>query len=117
MAGIAFYADEDGVDGSNGGIDFGFGLNDWNNRGVEAQGFGGTMVGDSGQNFINAADTIGNPSAAFLRIEIEEGGDTDQYTLFYKLEEADPWVELTQFNSDLDNSRAGLFFKNGNNTA
>ncbi len=117
VAGILFYADDDGVGGSNGGIDFTFGLNDWNNRGVEAQGLGGTQVGDSGQNFINAADAIGNPPAAFLRVDIEEGGDTDQYTLFYKLEEADEWTQLAQFNSDQDNSRVGLFFKNGGGTA
>ena len=117
VAGVLFYPDEDGLGGSNDGIDFGFGLNDWNNRGVELQGFGGTQVGDSGQNFISAVGDIGNVSSAFLRIEIEETGDSDHYTCFYKLEEGDEWTELAQVNSDQDNSRVGLFFKNGNNTA
>ena len=76
VAGLIFYADQDGVGGSNGGIDFSFGLNDWNNRGVEVQGLGGTQVGDSGQNFINASGEVGNPSSAFLRVDIEEGGAT-----------------------------------------
>ena len=117
VAGLVFYPDEDGLGGSNDGLDFGFGLNDWNNRGVEAQGFGGTEVGDSGLQFISAQDDIGNPSAAFLRIEIVEGGDTDEYTLFYKLEEADDWTELATVNSDQDNSRVAMFIKTGGNTA
>ena len=66
---------------------------------------------------VNAAAEVGNPSSAFLRIEIQEGGDTDTYTFFYKLEEADPWTELAEVNSDQDNARVGMFFKNGNNTA
>ena len=117
VAGLMFYGDEDGLGGSQDGVDFSFGLNDWNNRGVEVQGLGGTQVGDSGENFINAFDDVGNPPAAFLRAEITEGGDTDAYVLYYKLEEADDWVELASFNSDQDNSRVGMVFKNGGNTA
>ena len=116
VAGIVFYADEDGFGGSNDGVDFSFGLNDWNNRGVEVQGLGGTQVGDSGQNFINAVDDIGNVSAAFLRADIKEGGDTDTYTLYYKLEEQDEWSELAEFGSEQDNSRIALFIKTGNGT-
>lgn len=117
VAGLLFYPDEDGLGGSEDGLDFGYGLNDWNNRGVEAQGFGGTEVGDSGQPFISAQDDIGNPSAAFLRIEIVEGGESDEYTFFYKLEEADDWTELETVTSDQDNSRVAMFFKNGGGTA
>jgi len=114
VAGIVFYANADGVGGSNGGVDFSYGINDWNDRGVELQGLGGTQVGDSGLGNITSVGDIGDVSTAFLRMEIMENGASDQYTAFYKVNAGDEWTQLAQFNSSQDNARTALFLKTGN---
>lgn len=117
VTGLLFYQNVDGTGGSNDGMDFSYGINDWNDRSVEVQGLGGTQVGDSGVSFINALADIGNVASAFLRVEVTEAGVSDHYVMFYKLNGGDPWTQLTEFNSTQDNSRVGLFFKNGSSTA
>ncbi len=117
VAGLMFYPDVDGMGGASDGVDFGYGINDWNNRSIEIQGFGGAQVGDSGVPFINTLAAVGHLSSAYLRVEILENGFSDQYSFYYKLEAQDPWTLLAELNSDQDNSRVGLFFKNGSATA
>ena len=115
VAGITLWPGPDGVGGSSGGMDFSIGLNDWNNRGVEFQGWGASFIGDTGLRDIPA--TVNNESEAYLRLEITENGVTDGYVGYWKADSADPWIEFARFNSAVDNSRVGLFFKNGSSTA
>ena len=117
VAGLLFYQDVDGTGGSTDGMDFGYGINDWDNRSIEVQGFGGTQAGDSGVQTINALAAIGHVSEIHMRIEVMENGASDQYTFFYRQAVPDAWTQLAQFNSSQDNSRVGLFFKNGGGTA
>ena len=117
VAGLLFYQDADGTGGSSDGMDFGYGINDWNNRSIEVQGFGNTFAGDSGVKTINALAAIGHVSEIHMRIEVMENGASDQYTFFYRQTVPDAWTQLAQFNSSQDNSRVGLFFKNGGATA
>lgn len=115
VAGITLWAGPNGTGGSSGGMDFSLGLNDWDNRGVEFQTFGGGTVGDSGIGNITA--TANNQSQAHLRLEVTENGASDAYAGYWRANANDPWIEFASFNSSVDNSRVGLFFKNGNSTA
>lgn len=122
VAGITFYGGPDGSGGSTDGMDFGFGINNWDDRdptagyqaAVEVQGFGDNSAGDSGGNLTFAPWT--SPSV-FLRIEVTENGASDAYTFMYKQNAADPWTTLGNFNSTVDNSRVALFFKNSAGTS
>jgi hypothetical protein len=116
VAGLQFYPNTDGTGGSTDGVDFGFGINDWDDRSAELQGWGGTTVGDTGLQFINALAAIGHVSEIHLRIEVTENGASDLYTAFYKQNQPDAWTQLAQFSSGQDNSRVGLYLKTGNAT-
>ena len=115
VAGLTLWPGPDGTGGSNDGMEFSLGLNDWDNRGIEFQGFGNGNVGDSGTGSIVA--TANNELSAHLRLEVTENGVSDSYLGFYKINANDPWMQFASFNSSVDNSRVGLFFKNGNGTA
>ncbi|NQU21727.1 MAG: hypothetical protein HQ567_10620, partial [Candidatus Nealsonbacteria bacterium] len=103
VAGITFYGGPDGAK-----PDFGFGLDNWNpaTRMVKLQG-----LGDN----IPDSHVAWEGSSAFLRVEVTENGDTDTYNFLYKADVADNWTRLLgaglDFQSDFDNSRAGLFYK------
>ena len=100
IAGITFYGGPDGAL-----PDFGFQLHNWPTAPftVRLQGHGdnnpnvgsGTLPGDS----------------VFLRVEVTENGASDAYEFFYKVNAGDPWTSLTTYNSSIDNSRVGIFYK------
>lgn len=115
VAGITLYAGPDNTGGSNGGMDFSIGLNDWNDRGVEFQGWGNTFIGDSGLRNITA--TGSNESAAYLRLEVTENGASDACVGYWKAAEEDEWIQFASFNSGVDSSRVGLFLKTGSGTS
>ena len=114
VAGITLWPGPDGTGGSSGGMDFSLGINDWDNRGVEFQGWGASFIGDTGLRNIPA--TVNNESAAHLRLEVTENGASDAYVGYWKANLADPWIQFASFNSAVDNTRVGLFFKNGGAT-
>ena len=120
VAGITFYGGPDGSGGSSQGMDFSFGINNWNDRGdpgyqasVEVQGLGDNNPGTGGGNIID----LWTNQSAFLRVEVTEQGAADFYMFFYKLAESDPWIVLGDLNSIVDNSRVSLFFKNAGSTS
>jgi hypothetical protein len=83
VAGITLWSGPNGTGGSAGGMDFSLGLNDWTNRGVEFQTFGGGTVGDSGVGNISA--TGNNESQAHLRLEVTENGTSDAYVGYWRV--------------------------------
>jgi hypothetical protein len=103
VAGMTFYG---GPDGAN--PDLSFGLDDWNGWNVRLQG-----LGDNNPN-VGGSD-LGSAPGVFLRAEITEGGATDLYNFFYKVNSGDPWTRLggaaIDFPSDFPNSRVALFLK------
>ncbi|MBT3201651.1 MAG: PEP-CTERM sorting domain-containing protein [Phycisphaerales bacterium] len=103
VAGLTFYGGPD-----NARPDFGFGLDDWNGWHVRLQG-----LGDNSPNVGGAH--LGNATGTFLRVEITEGGATDTYNFFYKVNSGDSWSQLggvaTNYASSFANSRVGLFLK------
>lgn len=103
VAGITFYSDADGAKPA-----FTFGIDDWNGWNVRLQGLGNNIPNVGGPD-------LGIAPGAFLRVEITENGASDTYNFFYKLNQGDGWMQLggvaTNFVSDVDNSRAGLFLK------
>ena len=113
IAGLLFYPDQDGVGGSNGGMQWSVGLNEWDDRGIDIQGLGSQQIGDSGLTFINPAPLVNGVSEAYFRVEVTENGVSDLYKVYYKLTLGDAWTQFAEFNSDVDNSRVGLFMKNG----
>lgn len=113
QAGITFYG---GPDGANPGANDAFALllNDWNNWGVQNAAF---SVGGAA-NSSNGA--LANSDAnIFLRTEITEGGATDTYNFFYKVNAGESWTQLGGIAIDragsFDNSRVGLVLKSHNN--
>ncbi len=105
VAGFGFY----GADGSI--PDVGLGLDDWNGWNARLQGFG-----DNNPN-VGGAD-LGTAPGVFLRSEITEGGVTDTYNFFYKVNAGDAWTQLggiaTDFQASSVNSRVGIFLKSNN---
>jgi len=103
VAGITFYADVD-----NSRPDFGLGLDDWNGWHPRLQG-----LGDNNPNVGGAP--LGTAPGVFLRVTITEGGATDTYNFFYKVNSGDAWTQLggaaTNFTSNFSNARVGLFLK------
>lgn len=120
VAGITFYGGPDGSGGSAQAMDFTFGINNWDDRdpspgyqaSVEVQGLGDNTSGDLGANLT----AFWTNNSAYLRVEITENGVADAYAFFYKLNIGDPWIPLGTLNSNVDNSRATLFWKNGSVT-
>lgn len=120
VAGITFYGGPDSTGGSAQGMDFSFGINNWDDRdpspgyqaSVEVQGLGDNTPGDLGANL--TATWTNN--SAYLRVVVTENGASDTYVFFYKLNAGDPWISLGTLNSSVDNSRATLFWKNGTTT-
>ena len=46
--------------------------------------------------------------------EVTENGASDAYKVYYKQTAGASWIQFASFNSSTDNSRVGLFMKNGN---
>ena len=103
-----------GQEAASNGMEWSVELNEWNNRGVEVQGFGGLQVGDSGSTFINPSPQVTGLSEVFFRVEVTENGASDAYRVYYKQTAGASWIQFASFNSSVDNSRIGLFIKNGN---
>ncbi|MFT6862845.1 MAG: hypothetical protein ACJAVK_001405 [Akkermansiaceae bacterium] len=105
VAGMGFY----GADGTV--PDFGLGLDDWNGWNARLQGFG-----DNNPN-VGSVD-LGTAPGVFLRTEITEGGETDTYNFFWKVNSDDEWTQLggvaIDFTASSDNSRVGIFLKSNN---
>lgn len=106
VAGITFYGGPD-----NAKPDFTFGLDDWNGWHVRLQGLGSNNPNVGGSD-------LGAATGVFLRAEITEGGATDEYNFFYKVNPGDAWSQLggaaEDFESDFPNSRVGLVLKSDN---
>jgi hypothetical protein len=109
VAGITFYGGPDGSGGSGGGMDFTFGINNWDDRfdpgyvgAIEVQGLG------DNDPLISAPWSSPN---AFLRVEVTELGASDHYEFFYRANNVDPWTPLGSYDSTVANSRAALFLK------
>ena len=104
IAGITFYQNSDG-----GNPDFLYGLHDWGGWSARLQG-----SADNNPN-VTGAD-LGTATGVFLLVEITEGGATDTYNFFYKVNSGDAWIQLggaaTNMASNAPNARAGLFLKN-----
>ena len=62
------YPDQDGVGGSSGGMEWSVELNEWDNRGVEVQGFGNGNVGDTGSQYLNPSPQVKGLSEVFFRV-------------------------------------------------
>ena len=103
VAGITFYGGPDGAR-----PDFGFGLDDWNGWNARLQG-----LGDNNPN-VGSSD-LGSATGVFLRVEITEGGASDTYNYFWKVNQGDAWNQLggaaTDYSSSFANDRVGLFLK------
>jgi hypothetical protein len=103
VAGITFYGGPDGAH-----PDLSFGLDDWNGWLVQLQG-----LGDNDP--LAPGSDLGSATGVFLRAEITEGGATDTYNFYYKVNSGDAWTRLEgeaiNFASDFPNSRVALFLK------
>lgn len=102
VGGVALY-------GSDGSVpDVGMGLDDWNGWNARLQGFG-----DNAPN-VGSPD-LGAATGVFLRTDVTEGGATDTYNFFWKVNAGDAWTQLggaaTNYTSGAPNSRVGLFLK------
>jgi MYXO-CTERM domain-containing protein len=111
LAGITFYGGPDGNGGSNGGMDFHFGIDHWGgSAAVTVQGLGDNRAGDLAGNlwgtYLSATD-----AAVSLRAVITENGASDHYDFYYRLNDAQNWTAMGSLNSSADNSRAAIFLK------
>lgn len=113
IGGIVVYPDRDGSGGSQDGMEWSLAVNEWDDRGVEVQGFGPGNVGDSGVSFLNPDPPVKHIEDVFLKLEVTENGESDRYKVFYKQSADSEWQPFGEFNSSVDNSRVGLFMKNG----
>jgi len=110
IAGITFYQDVDG-----GNPDFLYGLHDWGGWSARFQ-----RSVTNNPNVTGAG--LGAATGVFLRVEITEGGATDTYNFFYKVNSGDSWSQLISgptgnvqnYASSVPNARVGIFLKNGN---
>lgn len=111
LAGITFYGGPDGRGGYFDGMDFHFGIDQWgSSASVTVQGLGDNAAGDLDGNLYGAYLGYSNPTVS-LRTEITEGGESDQYSFFYRTDDASAWTMLGSLNSTADNSRAAIFLK------
>lgn len=105
VAGLTFYG---GPDGSR--PDISFGLDNWDTaaRAVRLQGLG--------DNIPNTA-ILTTASTVTLRVVIVEGGATDTYNFYFKVNPADPWTPIPgaaiNYTTSFPNSRIGLTYKTG----
>jgi hypothetical protein len=107
VAGITFYG---GPDGARPDISFGLDVWDANNRAVRLQG-----LGDNNPNTAIAVTTAVN--RVFLRAVIQEGGATDTYNFYFKVNAGDAWQQIpgvaVNYQTSFANSRVGLAYKTG----
>ena len=109
IAGITFYGGPDGAGGYNDGMEFTFGLDQWDSpNGIWVQGLGDNVPGYSSTGNLSA--TYGGNSA-YLRVEVTDNNIGDSYSFFYKAALGDPWSLIGSFDADFDNSRVALFLK------
>jgi PEP-CTERM motif len=111
LAGITFYGGPDGSGGSNGGMDFHFGIDHWGGAAaVTVQGLGDNRAGDLGGNLFGTQLDATN-AAVSLRALITENGASDHYDFFYRTSDLLDWTAMGSLNSTVDNSRAAIFLK------
>lgn len=108
IAGFTLYDGPDGTGGASDGMDFQFGLDQWDSpSGVWVQGLGDNLPGDSLTNLIAAYG--GN--SAFLRMEVTQLSVGEQFNFMYKADSGDAWTSLGSLNADFADSRVALFLK------
>lgn len=109
IAGLTFYPGPDGTGGWFDGMEFHFGLDQWDSpNGVWVQGLGDNQPGDSANLYVeDGLDT----DSVFLRAEVTELGDWDAYSFFYKVTEGDAWTQLGSLQASFEDSRVALFLK------
>ena len=109
IAGITFYGGPDGAGGYDDGMEFTFGLDQWDSpNGIWVQGLGDNQPGNSNTGNLSAS-YFGD--SAYLRVEVTDNIGADSYSFFYKSALGDSWVQLGSFDAEFDNSRVALFLK------
>ncbi len=107
VAGITFYG---GPDGARPDISFGLDVWNSNDRAVRLQG-----LGDNNPNTAIGVTTAVN--RVFLRAIIQEGGATDTYNFYFKVNAGDAWQQIpgaaVNYQTSFANSRVGLTYKTG----
>ncbi|HEX2747006.1 MAG TPA: hypothetical protein VHM91_03320, partial [Verrucomicrobiales bacterium] len=105
VAGLTFYGGPDGAR-----PDITFGLDNWDPaaRAVRFQG-----LGDNSPN----VGVLTNADKVILRVVVKEGGATDTYNFFFRVNAADSWTQLggaaTNYQTNFGNSRVGMTYKTG----
>ena len=105
VAGLTFYGGPDGAR-----PDISFGLDNWDAtaRAVRFQGLG--------DNIPNVG-ILTTASKVILRVVIQEGGVTDTYNFFFKVNAGDAWTQLTgaalNYPTSFSNLRVGMTYKTG----
>ena len=112
IAGITFYGGPDGAGGYDDGMEFTFGLDQWDGpNGIWVQGLGDNQPGNSDTGNLSAAY---GGNSAYLRVEVTDNVsniEPDSYSFFYKAALEDSWSLLGSFEAAFDNSRVALFLK------
>jgi len=109
IAGITLYGGPDGAGGTNDGMDFTFGLDQWDAASaVWVQGLGDNAPGNAPGNL--TSDELGVDSVC-LRLDVTEGNALDTFAFYYKLAPADDWLSLGSFQAKFNDSRVALFLK------
>lgn len=107
VAGVTFYG---GPDGARPDITFGLDVWDSNNRAVRLQG-----LGDNNPNTAIGVSTSVN--RVFLRVVVQEGGATDTYNFYFRVNSGDAWQQIPgvaiNYQTNFANSRVGLTYKTG----
>ena len=108
IAGFTLYDGPDGAGGASAGMDFQFGLDQWDSpSGVWVQGLGDNLPGDSLTNLTSAYG--GN--SAFLRMEVTQLSVGEHFNFMYKADSGDAWTSLGSLNANFADSRVALFLK------
>lgn len=111
IAGITLYGGPDGAGGSNAGMNFTFGLDQWDaSSAVWVQGLGTNAPGDASGNLTSGELGV---DSVFLRLDVTEGDALDNFAFYYKLASGDEWTNLGSFQAKFDDSRVALFLKGG----
>ncbi len=103
VAGITFYGGPDGAR-----PDISFGLDNWDpaGRAVRLQG-----LGDNDPN----VGILTSASKVFLRVMVTEGGVSDTFNFFFKVNPGDAWTQLggaaLNYTTSFASSRIGLIYK------
>lgn len=107
FAGFTLYDGPDGAGGASAGMEFQFGLNQWNSpSGVWVQGLGDNQPGNS-SNLTSVFDS----NSAFLRMEVTQLSVGEHFDFMYKADAGNAWTSLGSLDANFADSRVALFLK------